>query len=380
VRRHDGFATDARHPTRADRGLAIALSAPVDLVSWRRLVAWISGPLLAALFVWISFRGVDVDLLLAQIRQADPWLLALNVAAGPVILLLRAWRWRTLLRPVRADVPLREAYSATSIGYLAVLLPARVGEILRPALLSRRVGIPFAPTLATAGVERVILDLLMILLLGAVALVLPHSISGLEPGQSPEWMPRFRRISTVVLVLALCALAGIHWMGRNRARLAARLERWAQARSGRVVPAAMRWIATLLPGFAVLSTWGGLLLVMVQTLLIWAVTAAGMHAGLVACRLDVPAGAMLLLLPILAAGLSIPTPGNAGTFHFAMKLGLVSLFGVGDAAALGAGLVVHFCNWLPLVLIGGLCVASGGLRSGIPGPTGDGPAGGPDRA
>jgi uncharacterized protein (TIRG00374 family) len=344
--------------------LAIGVSGRAVIVSWRRLVAWISGPLLAAFFVWISFRGVDVDLLVAQVRQADPWLLGLNVAAGPLILLLRSWRWRTLLRPVHVDVPLREAYSATSIGYLAVLLPGRVGEILRPALLSRRVHIPFAPTLATAGVERVILDLLMILLLGALALALPPSISGLESGESPEWMPRFRRIAAVVLGLALFALAGIHWMGRNRSRLAARLELFAQSRNGRVVPAVTRWIGTLLPGFAVLASWGGLLMVLFQTLLIWAVTAAGMHAGLMACGVDVPAGAMLVLLPILAAGLSIPTPGNAGTFHFAMKLGLVSLFGVGDAAALGAGLVVHFCNWLPLVLLGGLSVAQGGLRSG----------------
>ena len=53
-----------------------------------------------------------------------------------------------------------------------------------------RLGIPFAPTLATAGVERVVLDLLIILLLGAIALVLPASWTGLEFAEAPDWRRR----------------------------------------------------------------------------------------------------------------------------------------------------------------------------------------------
>lgn len=329
----------------------------------RRLLAWSFGPLLAVCFLWFGFRGVELDLLAGRIRHADRGLLALNVLAGLVHLLLRSWRWRSLLRPVRERVPLRETFSATSIGYLAGLLPARVGEILRPALLSRRVQIPFAPTLATVGVERAILDLLMILLLGALALVLPAHLTGLGSAGAPDWLPGFRRIATIVLALALAALAGVHWMGRRRVSLAGRLETFAASRGGRLIPAAVRWLASLLPGFAALSTWPGLALAMGQTALIWGVTAAGMHAGIRACGVDVPAGAMLVLLPILVAGLSIPTPGNAGTFHLAMKLGLVSFFGATDAAALGTGLVVHFCNWLPLLICGSLSIAMGGLRA-----------------
>lgn len=329
----------------------------------RRVLTWLVGPLLAVLLLWLSFRGVDGAELLRQVRGADPLLLSLNLVAAPLHLLLRSWRWRSLLAEVHPAVPIREAFSATAIGYLAGVLPGRVGEVLRPTLLSRRLRIPFAPTLATAAVERVILDLLVVLVLGAVALWLPSSLTGLDLAEAPDWVPRFRQVGTLALLGFVAALVVVHALGRRRQAAEARLEALARRSSLKAVPAVLRWFASLLPGFATLARWRGLAVVMGQTLLIWGVTAGGMHAGILACGVDLPPAGMLVLLPILVAGISIPTPGNTGTFHLAMKLGLVTFYGVDEATALGVGLVVHLCNWLPLLLIGSAGLALGGGRT-----------------
>jgi hypothetical protein len=328
-----------------------------------RVFGWASGPVIALALLWFSFRGVALHELLEQVRHANPLLLVVNLCAGPLHLLLRSWRWRTLLLPVSSRVPLRETFSATSIGYLAGLLPGRVGEVLRPALLSRRLQLPFGPTLATAGVERVILDLLVVLFLGALALLLPAQLSGIDANEASAWSARLQQVGAVVLLLATVALAVVHLMGRHRNRLSLRFERAASSTRGRVIPGAIRWVASLLPGFAAMASWRGLGLVMAQSLLIWLVTAAGMHAGITACGVDLPPAGMFVLLPILVAGLSIPTPGNTGTFHLAMKLGLVSFFAVDETAALGTGVVVHLANWLPLVVLGSLSIAMGGLKA-----------------
>lgn len=329
----------------------------------KRGLTYVVGPALAGALLWFSFRGVDFHEVWAQVRRADPMLLALNLAAAPLHLFLRSWRWRSLLREVRSDVPLWEAFSATAIGYLAGVLPGRVGEVLRPTLLSRRVRIPFAPTLATAAVERIILDLLVVLILGAVALWLPSSLTGIELSEAPEWVPRFRRVAALVLLVAVGSLAVVHALGRRRGPLATQLEDRAQRSSSALLARLLRWFASLLPGFATLARWKGLAEVMGQSLLVWAVTAAGMHAGIVACGVDLPPAGMLVLLPILVAGISIPTPGNTGTFHLAMKLGLVTFYGADEATALGVGLVVHLCNWLPLLVAGGLALTLGGGRA-----------------
>lgn len=336
-----------------------------DPVRLSRVLGWIGGPVIALVLLWFSFRGVELNELLEQIRHADPLLLALSLCAAPVFLTLRAWRWRSLLTPIRARVPMSESFSATGIGYLAGLLPGRVGEVLRPALLSRRLRLPFAPVLATVGVERVILDLLTVLFLGAAALLLPSNLTGLDAGEGSTWLPRFQRLATLVLGLAILALFLVHLAGRHREMIGERLDSVADSSSGRVIPPTIRWLASLLPGFAALSSWRGLVLVVGQSLLIWLVTAAGMHAGIAACGVQIPPAGMLILLPVLVAGISIPTPGNAGTFHLAMKLGLMSFFEVDESIAVGTGLIVHLTNWFPLIVVGSVCVAFGGLR--VPG-------------
>lgn len=324
-----------------------------------RLVAGLGGPLLAAALLWISFRGVDLTELGAITRQLNYPLLALNLAAAPLHLILRAYRWKALLRPVAPTLPARETFSATAIGYLAGLLPARVGELLRPALLHRRTGVPFGPALATAGVERIILDLLMILLLGAIALLLPGSLSGLDGSDEAEWMGQLRRAGGIVLALTLGGLMAVHLMGKHRESLARRLESSGSALFGRF----LRWLATLLPGFEVLASWRGLATTLLDSLFIWLTTAGGIWAGIAACGGTLPPAGIFLLLPVLVVGISIPTPGNTGTFHFAMKLGLVSIFGMPEQVAIAAGLIVHLSNWLPLILIGSTCIALGGTRS-----------------
>ena len=58
---------------------------------------------------------------------------------------IRAQRWRLILRPV-ASVPFGPSFSATAIGFAASsVLPLRLGEFLRPALLARRVGFGMSP-------------------------------------------------------------------------------------------------------------------------------------------------------------------------------------------------------------------------------------------
>jgi len=85
---------------------------------------------------------------LAQARPA--WLVAVLVATL-ASLYIRAQRWRILLRPL-GDVPLYPALSATAIGFGASsILPFRIGEIVRPALLGRFDGNRFAPALGHLG-------------------------------------------------------------------------------------------------------------------------------------------------------------------------------------------------------------------------------------
>ena len=53
-------------------------------------------------------------------------------------MVFRAWRWQLELRPLE-HIPLGRLWVVTAVAYMAInLLPVRLGEVVRPWLLSRR--------------------------------------------------------------------------------------------------------------------------------------------------------------------------------------------------------------------------------------------------
>src|SRR5215831_11941319 len=98
-----------------------------------------------------------------EIRAAEPWALVLAFGMSIMTYVLRAYRWQYLLRPI-GTARFRNAFRTTVIGFAANgMLPARVGEVLRPYLLARREGLSVPSTFATIILER-LLDLLTVLL------------------------------------------------------------------------------------------------------------------------------------------------------------------------------------------------------------------------
>jgi uncharacterized protein (TIRG00374 family) len=116
-------------------------------------------------------RGTDWAAVGASLQGAHlGWCLAV-VAVSVTCHVLRADRWRVLLRPV-GDVPRWPTTAATFIGFGAnAVLPLRLGELIRPAFLSRRVGIPLAPTISSIVIERIFDTLLVVCCLLLLALM-----------------------------------------------------------------------------------------------------------------------------------------------------------------------------------------------------------------
>ena len=94
---------------------------------------------------------------------------------------LRALRWVYLLQPI-GPTRFSVAFRTTVIGFAAnSVLPARVGEVLRPYLLARRENLPVTATFATIILER-LLDLVTVLLLfGAFVLFFDPGMASVNP-------------------------------------------------------------------------------------------------------------------------------------------------------------------------------------------------------
>jgi glycosyltransferase 2 family protein len=253
---------------------------------------------------------------------------------------VRCQRWQLLLRPV-GHVPLLPLFSATSIGFLCnMVLPLRVGEVVRPILLSRRSRSPLSSVLASVLLER-LLDMLTILLfLAVVVTVVPVSDSIRRSGMA---FVAFA-VVTIVLVLAL----------QRRHPLALGLMRWV---FGRLPTAARDRAEPALQGFidGLQSIGGGgaFLRIAAYSVYLWLVIASVFALGLIACELPVPwTIGSLTVVTVVAGAVSAPSaPGFIGTFQAGAVLAL-ALFGVARADAIPYAFVVWAVQWLTQVILG----------------------------
>ena len=330
---------------------------------------------LAALLLWLFFRNLDFAELARTLSAAHPGWLALALAITFFNFPFRSWRWTRLLHHVQR-VSQREAFSATCIGFAAsVLLPARAGEIVRPAVLSRRTGLPFAPALASIAVERLI-DLVAVVLLFVV-----YAIGGWEPADlSAEAHGRLELLRRSAFLLGATTLVVFAGLGLLAARphladgFLGPLERRLPARIATRVVALLR---SFLGGLASIRTGSDVAVMSSSTLVMWLLNVLQVYAVARAFEVVLPFPVFFFVLTWAVIGLAVPTPGGVGGYHAAVAYSLTGFYGVAPAPAAATALVTHAIAFVPVTIAGVAFLAASGLtfRQLAAGPAGTGTGG-----
>ena len=186
------------------------------------------------LVAWF-LRHANIADVWAQVGQARVDLLILAFVCVMLTYWARAVRWHYLLAPV-GHTRFRTVFRTTVIGFAALaILPARVGDVLRPYLLARREGLSTTATFATVVMERV-LDLIAVLALLAIYVLGFTGDTGLPErlcarSRSRRRWPRRRQpsCSGVMWVLGDASRADRRARGRGRAGPSAAVYRAASA-------------------------------------------------------------------------------------------------------------------------------------------------------
>ncbi|RLI27377.1 MAG: hypothetical protein DRO52_00340 [Candidatus Hecatellales archaeon] len=133
-----------------------------------------------------------------MVRASPPWLAASAAILIPFYL-LRAYRWKLILMPVRNPTRLSSLFWITGVGYMVnTLIPVRVGELARAILVDRSEKTGFTAGLSSIAIER-LLDLVALASLGALTL-------SLTPFTSTPQVVIGSLKAVVLLIIALIAL------------------------------------------------------------------------------------------------------------------------------------------------------------------------------
>jgi len=308
-----------------------------------------------ALVVWF-LRHANIADVYAQLRRARMDLLVLGFVFVMATYWARAIRWQYLLEPV-GHTEFRTVLRTTIIGFAALaILPARVGDVLRPYLLARREGLATTATMATVVMERV-LDLIAVLALLAIYV---WGFTGDSP--LPDRLLNPVKVSATIAAAAAGVLMAVMWV------LATHPERIGKlvGAAARILPG--RWsekvghlATTFSGGFAATRNPRAMLFAMIWSFPLWLAIAAEAWAVTVAFGIDMPFAGTFLLQALLVIGVAVPTPGGVGSYHEAYRIGVTTFFGAPNDRAVAAAIVTHAISFVPVVLLGVIFMAQDGL-------------------
>lgn len=309
---------------------------------------------LAASFVlgggllWLALRGVDLATVgdaLAGARWG--WLVPL-IAIVVASHALRAWRWQLFLsampgehRPVRFG----DAFASLLVGYLVNQAAPRLGEFARAGNLASRTDHTFAGVFGTVVVERVLDVVTLLLALGSVVLLFGDRLAGVMGrfGENARAGLEALPVDGAILLAAL-AVAGLGVLAVGV---------WALRRGGDRVRGLVSSFRDGLVSLLRVRQRGALV---VSTLGIWGLYALMSYVPLRMLGMAEPFGLGVLdawaIMNLGAIGMSLPSPGGTGSYHYVVVQTLVLLFGVTQAPAASYAILTHAAQLVLMCLLG----------------------------
>lgn len=306
--------------------------------------------LLAVFLFWFFGRSLDWALVRQSFAKANAVYLFAAVLIICLGYLLRAIRWQVLLAPITPS-SLKELFATTTVGFAAIFLIGRAGEIVRPMWLpmrDRRVRPSSA--LVTLGLER-IFDLAALVCFFAVNLL------WFTPPAGRETEFHYVRLAGVLMLIGVAVgfamLAGYQRVSKG-------INAWfTRVTDHRLVPKNLRKIflsllEKLAGALAILTDWREMALVSFWTVLLWLGIALPTWIVLLAFGIPITFSDSLFIMGFATVSSVVPTPGGAaGAFHTATAASLLFLksdISREDAAAVS--IAMHLVYFAPAIVFG----------------------------
>lgn len=308
---------------------------------------------LLALFL----RNSDLGEVGSLIRRIDLIWLIPGFLANFTALCCRSLRWRIIVNP--DDPPgVYPTFFATAIGFMSsAVLPVRAGDVIRPALLSRRTDIRFSTALGTVLTER-LLDLTSIITLFLTFIALALSGATALPIERMQFLKGAG-------IVGLTILSGVVVLVISAYRFRTMARRVVAAFS-RILPERFRESAVnLFDSFVASLRLPGrppkLLLVLGLTAVIWLCLTSQFYFVMHSFGRPLPFTASFLVTALSILGFSIPTPGGVGGFHKACQIVLVSFYGFSIDTSVAVALIFHLVGTAPVLLTGAILFLKEGM-------------------
>ncbi len=306
---------------------------------------------LSLLFTWLAFRGLDMS----SIREEMG-----NLRLAPVLVCLatqvlcQVWRfvrWGLMLRSL-GEIRWGRVFAIGSVGTPAVtLLPARVGELARPALVAEETDISFGQVSATVVAERFVDGCLMSLLFFAGLVFLRNEAAS------------HSLLTSGLAFAAIFVFAGIGlWVAFRYQDLLLRLLTRLAGLSPRLSSVSSRLIRGFVEALKPIFSQRVFVAYLLVSVALWATEAFSIYSLFGVMDQGLPFSASILVLLAIVVGTLVPSgPAHLGVFEYAVILAL-SFFGLSGAASAYYAALLHVLQVVVLLALALLGLWLGNIR------------------
>lgn len=294
-------------------------------------------------FVALAVRQVEWSKTFDTLRLVDVPMVILGTAMVLGTVVLFAVRWKILLSD-SGNLKVADTFSFLMIGNLTnTVLPLRLGDVVRAALIGRRHNIGVGPALGSVVLERM-LDIVLVL---ALLLVLSLAID-IQP-MIRAGMSLFAGGTLAFLIVLIALTATEH-------RLPFLVRRLTSLAPPAISQRIVAWVMRFVSGLHALRNRKQLGMAMLVTVLAWALAGFGTMIWVKAFHLPAPWYSAFFVLAVVNIGAAIPSsPGAVGVYHYLAILAL-SVWVDNQSALLGYAIGTHGLILIVNILVGSGCL------------------------
>jgi len=325
------------------------------------------GTAISVAALYFAFRNIPLDDLIKYLSSINYLWIIPAVAVSLSAFIIRALRWQSILEPVR-KISFLQAFHPLMIGFmLNCILPGRIGEAARPAILKKNENIPFSTGIATVAVER-IFDIIFLFILFTIVM---SSIK-----IDPDLVVNFGsyRLSNADLVTAGKNIAGtgailvagsfLLFFGKTRKFIGFVVMKlpfifffagssFRKKVEDKISLPALRILDNFSNGFLMIRRPRTIFISSCYTLAVWILTALSYYLLALGCPgINLSFTELTAVMIIVCFFIALPSaPGYWGLWE-AGGIFAMSLFGVSAKDAAGYTLTNHVIQILPIIIIG----------------------------
>ena len=294
---------------------------------------------------YYAIGSQDTSSIWLEIRNANKKWILIAIVCGILSHLARALRWNLLLEPLGYSASVAASFHAVILGYLVNMALPRVGEVTRPAVLSRLENIPFNKLMGTVVIERIV-DLLITILIAIGIFIIQFGLI------SDFCMNLYSQMNSNSLLLS--ALVATIFIGMG---IVAFIKReWFYQLP--ILTKLKGFVEGLVEGFKTIFNLKRKSQFITYSLFIWVMyfcmPLCIFYALAGTAHLGASAGLTVLLFG--TAAMIIPVPGGIGTFEFLVPKAL-DLYQITGSIASSYTLITHALQFLVIIGVGAFSIA-----------------------